>query len=73
MTKKVYDTAVEVFELLVKRLRKGYYSVKDCTQYIDETIEEALMSIEDFNAKSDARIKLYRKAWRMMLEATKGW
>lgn len=71
MGKKLYNDTVALMEVSVMRLVHGRYTIGECEKCINEDIAIATMNIEDINERLEAIRQLKRKAWRMLLDATK--
>ena len=56
----------------VRRLQRGTSSIRECEAELDALIVGQTSSIEDIDERIEAERKLRRKAWRMLLEVTKG-
>ena len=64
-------TVVESMKLAVRRLRRGTYSIVECETELARLIAEETGHIEDVDERIAAERKLKRRAWRMLLDATR--
>ena len=58
-------------EEAVRRYRRGKHTLKECEYMIDLAISSEVRFIEDIDKRIDTERKLKRKAWRLLLEATR--
>ena len=58
-------------KLAVRRLRRGMCTIEECERELDAIIEDATPNYSDIDRRLAVQKKLKRKAWRMLLEATR--
>ena len=64
-------TTYENMALAVKRLKRGHYTIEECERVLNEIIADATPDYSDIDRRLAVQRKLKRKAWRLLLEATK--
>ena len=64
-------TTYENMALAVKRLKRGGYTIEECERVLNEIIADATPDYSDIDRRLAVQRKLKRKAWRLLLEATK--
>ena len=64
-------TTYENMALAVKRLKRGSYTIEECERVLNEIIADATPDYSDIDRRLAVQRKLKRKAWRLLLEATK--
>ena len=64
-------TVAESMKLAVGWLQRGRYTIKECERTLNYLIDEETAGIEDIDERLKTEKKLKRKAWRMLLEATR--
>jgi len=65
-------TVVDSMKLAVRWLQRGRYTIKECERTLNYLIDEETAGIEDVDKRIETEKMLKRKAWRLLLEATKG-
>ena len=58
-------------KLAVRRLQRGMCTIEECERELDAIIADATPSYSDIDRRLVVQKKLKRKAWRMLLEATR--
>ena len=64
-------TTYEDMALAVNRLKRGGYTIEECERVLNAIIAEATPDYSDIDRRLAVQKKLKRKAWRLLLEATK--
>ena len=55
----------------VRRLQRGTCTIEECERDLNEIIKDATPDYSDIDRRLAVQRKLKRKAWRMLLEATR--
>lgn len=64
-------TVADSMKQAVRRLQRGMCSIDECERDLNEIIEDATPDYSDIDRRLAVQRKLKRKAWRMLLEATR--
>ena len=64
-------TVAENMKLAVRRLQRGMCTSEECERELDAIIADATPNYSDIDRRLAVQKKLKRKAWRMLLEATR--
>lgn len=58
-------------KLAVRRLQRGMCTIEECERELDAIIADATPNYSDIDRRLAVQKKLKRKAWRLLLEATR--
>lgn len=64
-------TVADNMKQAVRRLQRGTFTIEECERCLDEIIKDATPDYSDIDRRLAVQKKLKRKAWRMLLEATR--
>ncbi len=64
-------TVADNMKLAVRRLQRGMCTIEECERKLDAIIADATPNYSDIDRRLAVQKKLKRKAWRMLLEATR--
>lgn len=64
-------TVAESMKLAVRRLQRGMCTIEECERELDAIIADATPNYSDIDRRLAVQKKLKRKAWRLLLEATR--
>ncbi len=64
-------TVADNMKQAVRRLQRGKCTIEECERDLNEIIEDATPDYSDIDRRIAVHRKLKRKAWRMLLEATR--
>ena len=64
-------TVADNMKLAVRRLQRGMCTIEECERELDAIIADATPNYSDIDRRLAVQKKLKRKAWRMLLEATR--
>lgn len=64
-------TVADNMKQAVRRLQRGPCTIEECERDLDEIIKDATPDYSDIDRRLAVQRKLKRKAWRMLLEATR--
>jgi len=64
-------TVAESMKLAVRRLQRGMCTIEECERELDAIIADATPNYSDIDRRLAVLKKLKRKAWRLLLEATR--
>lgn len=68
---KVGKEYAERMQFTVRQLKKGRMSIRECETALDGIVMEVEASIMDVDLRIEMVRAIKRRAWRMLLEATK--
>ena len=64
-------TVADNMKQAVRRLQRGKCTIEECERDLNEIIEDATPDYSDIDRRIAVHRKPKRKAWRMLLEATR--
>lgn len=64
-------TVADNMKLAVRRLQRGMCTIEECERELDAIIADATPNYSDIDRRLVVQKKLKRKAWRLLLEATR--
>ena len=64
-------TVADNMKLAVRRLQRGMCTIEECERELDAIIADATSNYSDIDRRLAVQKKLKRKAWRLLLEATR--
>ncbi len=64
-------TVADNMKLAVRRLQRGMCTIEECERELDAIIADATPNYSDIDRRLAVQKKLKRKAWRLLLEATR--
>lgn len=64
-------TVAESMKQAVRRLQRGMCTIEECERELDAIIADATPNYSDIDRRLAVQKKLKRKAWRLLLEATR--
>ena len=64
-------TVAESMKQAVRRLQRGMFTIEECERELDAIIADATPNYSDIDRRLAVQKKLKRKAWRLLLEATR--